>query len=126
MRVRAVPMDDELVFRQDEMFLRRSFHRSLVPCILSILSGNINFNPNGFTFPVMIETRLDEAVAFAEKCGIEVRRSFSQSVGNRFQEKYERYPNAVGPIARCLSFPLYPFLRSTDVDTIEKVLRHIG
>ena len=72
------------------------------------------------------EGNLDEAVAFAEKCGIEVRRSFSQSVGNRFQEKYERYPNAVGPIARCLSFPLYPFLRSTDVDTIEKVLRHIG
>ena len=40
-------MDDELVFRQDEMFLRRSFHRSLVPCILSILSGNINILVDG-------------------------------------------------------------------------------
>lgn len=92
----------------------------------SFLSGNINFNPNGFTFPVMIETRIDEAIAFAEKYGIEVRRSFKDSIGNRFQEKYDRYPNAVGPLSRCLSFPLYPFLKSTDVDTIEKVLRHVG
>lgn len=116
---------DSTIERRREIF--KAFQQSLQKGEgKSFLSGNINFNPNGFTFPVMIETRLDEAVAFAEKCGIEVRRSFSQSVGNRFQEKYERYPNAVGPIARCLSFPLYPFLRSTDVDTIEKVLRHIG
>lgn len=92
----------------------------------SFLSGNINFNPNGFTFPVVVETRIDEAIEFAQKNGIEVRRSFKDSIGFRYQEKYERYPNAVGPLSRCISFPLYPFLKSTDVDTIEKVLRHIG
>lgn len=92
----------------------------------SFLSGNINFNPNAFTFPVVVETRIDEAIEFAQKNGIEVRRSFKDSIGFRYQEKYERYPNAVGPLSRCISFPLYPFLKSTDVDTIEKVLRHIG
>ena len=33
--------------RQDELFLRRAFHKSLVPCILSILSGNINILVDG-------------------------------------------------------------------------------
>ena len=33
--------------RQDELFLRKAFHRSLLPCILSILSGNINILVDG-------------------------------------------------------------------------------
>ena len=116
---------DSTIERRREIF--KAFQQSLQKGDgKSFLSGNINFNPNGYTFPVMIETRLDEAVAFAEKYGIEVKRSFRDSVGIRFQDKYERYPNAVGPVSRCLSFPLYPFLKSTDVDTIEKVLRHVG
>ena len=33
--------------RQDETFLRRAFHRSLLPCVLSILSENINILADG-------------------------------------------------------------------------------
>ncbi len=33
--------------KQDEVFLRRSFHRSLLPCVLSILSENINILTDG-------------------------------------------------------------------------------
>ncbi len=36
-----------LQLRQDEIFLRKAFHRSLLPCILSILSGNINILVDG-------------------------------------------------------------------------------
>ncbi len=92
----------------------------------AFLSGNINYLSNGYAFPVVIETRMDEAIAFAEKYGIEVKRAFTQSIGRGYQDKFERYPNAVGPLQRCLLFPIYPFLKSADVDTIEKVLRHIG
>ena len=33
--------------RQDEAFLRRAFHRALLPCVLSILSENINILVDG-------------------------------------------------------------------------------
>ena len=33
--------------RQDEAFLRRAFHRNLLPCVLSILSENINILVDG-------------------------------------------------------------------------------
>ena len=33
---------EKSVLRQDEIFLRRAFHKSLFPCILSILSQNLN------------------------------------------------------------------------------------
>ena len=33
--------------RQDEAFLRRAFHRALAPCVLSILSENINILVDG-------------------------------------------------------------------------------
>ena len=32
---------EKSVLRQDEIFLRRAFHKSPFPCILSILSQNI-------------------------------------------------------------------------------------
>ena len=40
-------MEGEAMLRQDDAFLRRSFHRSLLPCILSILSSNINILVDG-------------------------------------------------------------------------------
>ncbi len=92
----------------------------------SFLSNNINFTANGYTFPVIIETRVDDALEFAKKYGIEAKRNFTTAVGSRYLDKIDRYPNAIPALSRCISFPLYPFLKSTDVDNIEKVLRHIG
>lgn len=90
------------------------------------LSGNIDFKPNGQSFPVIVNSKTQEAVEFAKKYGVTVRKSFSNSIGARYQDKFDKYPNAVAALSRCLSFPIYPFLKSIDVDTIQKVLRHIG
>lgn len=38
---------EKSVLRQDEIFLRRAFHKSLFPCILSILSQNLNILADG-------------------------------------------------------------------------------
>ncbi len=116
---------DATIERRREIFT--AFYQSLLKGEgKPFLTGNKNYVSNGYAFPVVIETMLEEALQFAEKMGIEVKKSFSQSIGQRFLDKYDRFPNAVGPLARCISFPLYPFLKSTDVDTIEKVLRHIS
>lgn len=90
------------------------------------LSGNIDFRTNGYAFPVIVNSRTQEAVEFARKYGVTVRKSFSGAIGARYQDRIDRYPNAVAALSRCLSFPIYPFLKSVDVDTIQKVLRHIG
>ena len=37
----------DIGLRQDEAFLRRAFHKSLLPCVLSILSQNINILADG-------------------------------------------------------------------------------
>ena len=90
------------------------------------LSGNIDFKTNGIAFPVVVNQKTQDAIEFARKYGVTVRKSFSGSIGSRYQDKYDRFPNAVAALSRCLSFPIYPFLKSMDVDTIQKVLRHIG
>ena len=33
--------------KQNERFLRKAYHKALVPCILSVLSGNINILADG-------------------------------------------------------------------------------
>ena len=90
------------------------------------LSGNIDFKTNGIAFPVVVNTKTMDAINFAKKYGVTVRKSFSSAIGSRYQDKFERFPNACAALSRCLSFPIYPFLKSMDVDTIQKVLRHIG
>lgn len=116
---------EQTIQRRNEIF--KAYMQSLMKGEgRSFLSNNINFVANGYTFPVIIETRVDEALEFAKKYGIEARRNFTTSVGSRYLDKIDRYPNAIPALSRCISFPLYPFLKSTDVDNIEKVLRHIG
>ena len=51
---------------------------------------------------------------------------FSGSVGYRYQDKYDRFPNAIAFITRAISFPLYPFLSKVDMETIQRVISHIN
>lgn len=55
-----------LQLRQDEIFLRKAFHRSLLPCILSILSGNINILVDGILVGQRIGTDGLSAISLCE------------------------------------------------------------
>lgn len=87
--------------------------------------GGIDFSSNGYVFPVTCQGRPDEAIAFAAKYQVSCRRSFTKSVGARYQDRFDLYPGAVPSLSRGISFPLYPFLQSKDVDAIMKVLSHL-
>ena len=116
---------DNTIARRREIF--NAFYQSLIKGEgKPFLTGNKNFLANGYTFPVVIENMMDEALQFSEKMGIEVKKSFTSTIGYKYLDRFDLYPNSVGPLSRCISFPLYPLLKSTDVDTIEKVLRHIS
>ena len=84
------------------------------------------FSSNGYGFSVIVKARPDEAIAFATKYSVSCRRTFTGSVGQRYQDKYDRFPNAIAFITRAISFPLYPFLSKQDLETIQRVISHVG
>ena len=84
------------------------------------------FNSNGFGFSVIVNARPDDAIEFSKKYSVSCRRTFSGSVGYRYQDKYDRFPNAIAFITRAISFPLYPFLSKVDMETIQRVISHIS
>ena len=84
------------------------------------------FSANGFGFSVIVNARPDDAIEFSRKYSVSCRRTFTGSVGYRYQDKYDRYPNAIAFITRAISFPLYPFLSKADLETIQRVISHIN
>ncbi len=89
-------------------------------------SASPEFRANGFGFSVIVNARPDEAIAFAGKYSVSCRRTFTDSIGHRYQDKYDRFPNAIAPITRALSFPLYPFLSKTDLEAVQRVISHLN
>ena len=86
---------------------------------------NLDFLSSGYNFPLIANSRPDDVITFAAKYSISVKRSFTQTVGIAFQDKFDLYPNAVIPLSRGVSFPLYPFLQPKETETIIKVLSHL-
>ena len=84
------------------------------------------FSANGYGFSVIVKARPDDAIAFANKYFVSCKRTFSGSVGQRYQDKYDRFPHAIAFITRAISFPLYPFLSKQDLETIQRVISHIS
>ena len=87
--------------KHDEVFLRRSFHRSLLPCVLSILSENINILTDGILVGQRIGTDGLSAISLCVPVYLVlcVVGSFlvsgtaiqaSKAIGRRQQEKSQR------------------------------------
>lgn len=84
------------------------------------------FRANGYSFSVIVETKPDEAIAFSQKHGVSSKRTFTSSIGARYQDRYDRFPNAISAITRAISFPLYPFLSKNEIESIQRVISHLG
>lgn len=83
------------------------------------------FSANGWGFSVVANSRPDDTIEFAVKHGVSCQRTFTRSVGLRYQDRYDLYPVATAFIARALSFPLYPFLSKTDLESVQRVISHL-
>lgn len=115
---------DFLLSRRAELY--KLFTQSLMKTDHRLFGARgIDFTSNGFVFPVIVNGRPDEASAFATKYGVSCKRSFTKSVGARYQDRFDLYPGAVAALSRGLSFPLYPFLQQKDTEAIMKVLSHL-
>ncbi len=87
--------------------------------------GNIDFEPNGYRFSVVLDSKVDDVVKFATKYQVSSARSFEGCIGEPYQDRFDLFPVAIPSILRGLSFPIYPFLSGTDVEMLMKVISHL-
>ena len=88
-------------------------------------SNMVDFAANGFGFSVIVNNKPDETISFAMKYQVSARKTFSDAAGSRFQDRFDLYPNAIAPLTRAISFPIYPFLSAVEIETIQKVIGHL-
>lgn len=116
---------DTLLARRNELY--RLFTQSQMKSGAKLFGASSpSFYANGYGFSVVVNTRPDEAIEFAQKHGVSSRRTFTSSIGSKYQDKYDRFPNAIAPVTRAISFPLYPFLAKSEIESIQRVISHLG
>lgn len=86
---------------------------------------DINFYSNGWCFPVVLESNPDDIIKFAKKYNVTCMKMFTNSIGNDYNNQYALYPNASSAILRGIAFPIYPFLKPSEIDIIMKVISHL-
>jgi dTDP-4-amino-4,6-dideoxygalactose transaminase len=104
--------------------------RELAPRFLRSLSGGRHRMPaqpgDGenvfFSFPVALESGVNEVIAYARKHEVEAVPAFSGSMVASRAGMEERVPNARGYLMRCVRFPLYPLLKNSESERISRVL----
>ena len=87
--------------------------------------GNIDFEPNGYGFCVVLDSKAEEAIKFANKYQVAAQKTFEHSLGVLHDQRFDLYPNAVPSLLRAISFPTYPFLKQGDVEMLLKVISHL-
>ena len=88
-------------------------------------TGAMDFFSNGYGFSVIVNTKPDEAISFAQKYQVSARKTFSGAIGARYQDRFDRFPKAIPALTRAVSFPIYPFLSVVEIESVQKVLSHI-
>ena len=115
---------DENLKKRRELF--RLFSQAAMKSDVKLFGiRSLDFEPSGFHFPIIASGRPDEVVSFAAKYTVPVKRSFTNSCGINYQDRFDLYPNAVIPLSRGVSFPLYPFLQPKETEAVIKVLSHL-
>ena len=94
--------------------LMRSKHKKLIQ---KQELKNINYS-----FPVVLETGMQEVAAYARKKNILTEPAFSGSIAAYSEDVQEKCPNAKALLLRCVNFPLYPMIGKKNVSEISKVL----
>jgi dTDP-4-amino-4,6-dideoxygalactose transaminase len=78
-----------------------------------------------YSFPLLLETGMNEVTAYARKHDVEAVPAFSGSILAGRADLEERLPTARGYLLRCVRFPLYPLLRHSESERIARVLSTI-
>ncbi len=94
--------------------LMRSGHKKLIQ-----KNDAVNVN---YSFPVVLETGIQEVSAYARKNNVLTEAAFSGSVAAYSEEVQAECPNAKALLLRCVNFPLYPMLGKNNISIISRIL----
>ena len=86
---------------------------------------DLDFSPNAWIFPVVLDSKPEDVIAFAKKYHVLCKPLFNDAIGSDSKDKFALYPGATSSLLRAIAFPLYPFLKSSDIDTLVKVISHL-
>lgn len=86
----------------------------------------MEFSSNASAFAVMLDSRPDETVKFASKKEVPVRMAFSDCLFKGLEaDPFDVAPVAASYYFRTVEFPLYAFLKQSEIDGISKVISHL-
>ena len=77
---------------------------------------------NNYAFPIVLESGLKDVITYANKKDIVVESAFSQSLAGRADGNTLNCPAAYSLSLRTALFPLYPRLRSGEIERISKLI----
>jgi len=75
-----------------------------------------------YSFPVILSSGLKEVKQYVNRKEIEIENAFSLSVAEKLGETLEGCINAKSLLMRCVLFPLYPRLGSSNIAKVAKIL----
>jgi len=86
----------------------------------------LDFENPSASFMVFLDRKPDEVLKFAQKREVPVRPSFENCAVKDFEgDMFEVFPVCAAYYYRTISFPVYPFLKSSEIDDINKVIAHL-
>lgn len=84
------------------------------------------FTSNGCFFSVLLDSKPDEAIKFAQKYDVPLKMAFSDSLVKDYDgDPFEAFPVAASYYYRTVDLPLYLFLKTSEVNMINKVISHL-
>ncbi len=86
----------------------------------------LDFTSNASSFAVQLDSKPDESIKFAGKHDVPVKMAFSDCLFKDFDgDPFQDTPVAASHFYRTVEFPIYPFLRASEIDGISKVVAHL-
>lgn len=86
----------------------------------------VDFNSSASCFAVFLDSKPEDSIKFAARNGIPLIRTFKDSICSVYEgDLFADFPNSAAYFFRTVSFPVYPFLKDTEIDLIAKVIGHL-
>lgn len=120
----------QLTNLEDHLVKRREFYTLYAKSLLKTAHrlygiGNIDFQPNGYGFCVVLDSKAEDAIAFAKKYQVSAKKTFTDTLAQTVSDRFDAYPQGLPAYLRAISLPLYPFLKQSDVELLMKVISHL-
>lgn len=86
----------------------------------------LDFESCAGSFSVFLDSKPEQTIKFAEKHDIPTAMTFEDCLLKDFEgDAFSLVPAAAAYYYRTVSFPVYPFLKASDVDSITKIIAHL-